>query len=282
MTVRMSGDTSDGRAGGLGRLTEDDLLFDQLGRGEQPAERDDLVAALAEWRAALPDAGPTDDELDAAAVSAVRRSRRTARWARRSLVLATAGLLTFCGLTAAAHSAGPASPLWPVTTLLYPDLAESRAAADAAGRAVADARAAIEDGRYEPASRLLDHAWSLVDQVDEPASSDRLLATIAALRAEIVARRDTQPPSGPGDPGSGARNSLPNVPQPAPSPPPTSAPRLSQLPETGGPTAPTSAGADTEVPGDLPSLTPVPAPSLIPERATPTALVPNLDTAPGR
>lgn len=272
MTVRMPGDRSEGRATDLGRLAEDDLLLDQLGRGEQPAECDDLVATLSEWRTALPDADLPDDELTAAAVSAVRRSRRSARWARRSLVLTTAGLLTFGGLAAAAQSAGPASPLWPVTTLLYPDLAESRAAADAVGRAVAEARAAIDQGRYEPAARLLDHASALVDQVDDAAAGDRLRDEIAALRVELPAPRDTRLPGGP---GSGARNSVPDVPHPAP--PPTSAPTLNEGQGTGGPAVPPSTG--TEVPGDLPLPAPVPTPSLVPDQTTPAAPVPNL---PGR
>jgi hypothetical protein len=92
MTARMPGDKPAGLPMDIGRLAEDDLLFDRLGRGTEPAGRGDVVATLSEWRAALPDAGPPDDQLVAAAMAAVRRPRRTARWARRSLVLAIAAL----------------------------------------------------------------------------------------------------------------------------------------------------------------------------------------------
>ncbi|MFI7673857.1 hypothetical protein [Actinophytocola sp. NPDC049390] len=269
MTVRMPGGPSEGRVPDLVELAEDDLLLDRLGRGEQPAEQDELVATLSEWRAALPSADPPGDELVAAAVSAGRRARRTRRWARGSLVVATAGLLTFGGLTAAAHSAGPGSPLWPFTTWLYPDLAQSRAAVDAAGRAVADARAAIDAGRDESASRLLAQASTLAGQVDDPVARDRLRDEIAALRAELAPPPDTRLPDGP---GPGVAESVPDVPRPAPSVPAAPAPNPSE------PGAPTSTTARTSVPDAPPLPAPVPTSSLLPGPGTPT--VPNL--VPGR
>ncbi len=254
MTTRIPSDGEHGAPMDLTTLHEDDLLLDQLGRGEEPMNGGTVAATLSQWRAALPEAGPPDDRLLAAAVAAVRRARPTGRWVRGSTIAATALVLAFGAVTAAAEHAGPGSPLWPVTQLLFHDQAEARSAVDAAALTIAEARAAIDDGRFGQAARLLDDAAVLVERIDDRATAQRLSAEIAALRARLpvhtgeIGVQDVRPPSS-------AVPRPPAAPLPTdPQPPPTSAPPA----ETG--TSP--------VPGPIPTppnIIDVPSMPLIPE-----------------
>ncbi len=168
----------------LRTLRDDDDLLDRLGHGE-PADGDDVAAMLAGWRRSLPVAGRPDDELIAAVTRRTARPRR--RLARATLGVAASVALVGGGVTVAAAQAGPDSPLWPVTRLVYGDLAESRAALDDATRAVSDARTAAGQGRYPDALRLLATAAALADKVDEPAAERRLRHDIAAVRGMLPA-----------------------------------------------------------------------------------------------
>jgi len=217
MTLRIS-DDDHGRPVDLTTLAEDDRLLDQLGRGERPDGCDDVDALLSDWRARMPAPDPADDRLLAASVAAIRRP--VTRWSRRSVVVATTALVAFGGLTAAAEHAGPDSPLWPITQLVYGDLADSRTSARDAGDTVADARIAIDSGAYDRASRLLDHAATLTDRVDEPGVADELRTRIATLRGLIPTVTDPLPatppvPAVPGTPSA----TLP--PTPTTNPPPS-------------------------------------------------------------
>jgi hypothetical protein len=263
MTTRISRDTpfdgEDGPPVDLITLHEDDLLLDQLGRGEEPANSGAVAAALSEWRTRLPEAGPTDDQLLAAAMAAIRRSRPSRRWARGTTILAT-GVLLACGaVTAAAEHAGPDSPLWPITQLMFRDAAEARAA-DAAAHTIAEARASIDGGQFGLASRLLDDATSLIEQLDERSDANRLRAEIAALRALIPA--DT-----------GAEVATPDVRHPSSEIP--GSPTL-QLTTTPKPQAPVSAPPTEPSAGSSPNPAPpnivdIPSPPLVPgSRILPT------------
>jgi len=265
MTTRIPFDGDHGAPMDLTTLHEDDLLLDQLGRGEEPTNSGTVAATLSQWRATLPEAGPPDDQLLAAAMAAVRRPRPPRRWVRGSTIAATALLLACGAVTAAAEHAGPGSPLWPVTQLLFHDQAEARAAADATAHAIAEARAAIGDGRFGQASRLLDDAASLVERVDDRADANRLSAEIAALRARIPAGTgetddpDVRPPSS--EAPEPPTRQLPTN----PNPPPVSAP----------PAEPGTSPVPSQDPAP-PNIIDIPSPPLVPE--SPILPTPDLTT----
>jgi hypothetical protein len=205
VTTRISGGTPlDGEPGEHGELIdlsalyEDDLLLDQLGRGEEPDDGDAVAATLSRWRATLPAAGPTDDELLDSALAALRSGNRTRRLARGSVFVSIVAVLVGGAVTAAAEHAGPGSPLWPVTQLVFHDLAEARAAAEAAGDSIGAARAAIDGGHYVEAAGLLDDAAGFIARMDREDAS-RLRADIASLLARIPVDADEPAP----DPGPG-------------------------------------------------------------------------------
>jgi len=176
---------------------KDDRLLDRLGRGEpgDPAG-DDVEAMLAGWRRSMPVAGPPDAHLLAAVTAAAPRPAR--RMVRASLGAAASVLLVCGGVAVAAAYAEPDSPLWPVTRLVYGNVAESRLALDGANHAVSDARTAAGQGRYPEAARLLATADALADKVDEPGAAQRLRGDIAAVRdllpTSTTATGTPQPP----------------------------------------------------------------------------------------
>lgn len=240
-------------------LHEDDLLLDRLGRGEEPAGDDAVASTLSRWRAALPannPADPADDELLAAALAALRPPRRISRVARGSAILSSAVVLAFGTMTAAAEHAGPSSPFWPLTQLMFQDRAEARAAADAADDSVGAARAAIDVGRYDQASRLLDDAAASVERIGEGADADRLRDEIAALRARIPAGTEetAADPARPVPPPETPRSIVPP-------PPVDSSPGTSDLPTvdpTVIPSVPPAGPGTVEVPPPLVSVGPLP------------------------
>jgi hypothetical protein len=164
---------------------DDDELLDRLGRGE-PVEGGDVERMLSTWRASMPIAGPTDDRLLSAVTAAVTRPRRTNRRLSRTVATATAAAVLVGGtVTVVAAQAGPDSPLWPVTELVFGGLAESRAAQAQADDTLQQARTAVDEGRVLEATRLLAQADELADKVDEPGAADRIRAAIADLRAQL-------------------------------------------------------------------------------------------------
>lgn len=256
MTTRGPFDGEHGAPMDLITLHEDDLLLDQLGRGEEPPNSGSVATLLFQWRATLPEAGPPDDQL---LVAAVRRPR--GRWVRGSTIAATALLIACGAVTAAAEHAGPGSPWWPVNQLLFHDQAEAPTAAAATAHAIAAARAAIGDGRFGQAARLLDDAAALVERVDDQAAANRLRAEIAALRARLPADArkagddpDVRPPS--------SETPTPSTQQPPTNqnPPPVSAPPA----ETGTNPVPSQEPAPPDI-IDLPSLPRLPELPDLPE-----------------
>lgn len=176
---------------------KDDRLLDRLGRGEpgDPAG-DEVEAMLAGWRRSFPAAGPPDAHLLAAVTATETRQAR--RMVRASLGVAASVVLVCGGVAVAAAYAEPDSPLWPVTTLVYGNVAESRLALDGANHAVSDARTAAGQGRYPDAARLLATADALAAKVDEPGAAQRLRSDIAAVRGLLptstTATTTPQPP----------------------------------------------------------------------------------------
>lgn len=162
----------------------DDELFDRLGRGE-PVDGGEVERLLFHWRSAMPSAGPTDERLlDAVTAAVARPSRDRGRWRRAGATVAAALVVTCGGLTAVAAQAGPDSPLWPVTELVFGGIAESRVALERADGALRDARTAVDQGRIPDATRLLAHADHLADKVDEP-TAERIREDVAELRERL-------------------------------------------------------------------------------------------------
>lgn len=271
MTTRISDgaplDGEHGRPMDIATLHEDDLLLDRLGRGEEPAGGDVIASALSRWRAALPSddpAEPVDDELLAAALAALHPPRAS-RLARRSAILSVAAVLALGTVAAAAEQAGPHSPLWPLTQLLFHDHAEVRTAADAAEDSVSAARVSIDGGRYDQASRLLDDATASVERIGEGADADRLREEIAALRALIPSDTEeaTADPTGRVPSPELPSSVLPSSVLPSsvlPPSPPGSLPPTSDLPAVGPtavPSVPPVGPGVIEVPPPLVSVGPL-------------------------
>lgn len=168
-----------------GARRDDDELLDRLGRGE-PVDDGEVERMLSSWRTSMPTAGPTDERLlDAVTATVARPPRRRGRMRKVTAGVAAAALITGGALTAVAAQAGPNSPLWPVTELVFGGLAESRAAFESADHALRDARTALDQGRIPEATRLLARADQLAARVAEPAAADRIRDDIAALRAQL-------------------------------------------------------------------------------------------------
>lgn len=272
MTTRISGgaplDDEQGGPVDIAALHEDDLLLDRLGRGEEPVDGNAVASALSRWRAALPSgdpAGPDDDELLTAALARLRPPRAS-RIARRSAILSAVAVLAFGTVAAAAERAGPGSPLWPLTQLMFHDRAEARAAADAAADSVSAARVSIDGARFGQASRLLDDAEASVARIGEGAEADRLREEIAALRALIpagtggAAAGTTTPAPSSGMPSSDVpRTVLP----PSPVPPPPATPDPPATGPTAVPSVPPAHPGTVEVPPPPVSVGPLlPTPSV--------------------
>jgi len=249
-------------------LARDDALLDALGRGE-PAPADDEVAGLlAAWRSELDP--PTERTTVRTAVplaippfTAPAIERATRRWRPgRMLVAAAAALVGLAGgLTVAAGSAGPDSPLWPITRVVYPERAESRLAQAQAESAIERARTAVQESRYADADRLLREATTLTGQIQDEGVVRRLLDEIDAVRHLL--------------PGLAPDGSVPGGPSGGQPPAP------GQTAGSGGGPTPTAA------PGGglpLPSVPVPPVPSLpVPTLPLPSLPVPTLPlpTLPG-
>jgi uncharacterized membrane protein YgcG len=160
-------------------VAQDDALLDALGRGDPPPADDEVALLLAAWRADLasdvtvrPAVPPAGD---------LPRPRRR-RYLRAALAAAAAVVAVAGGLVVTAGSAGPDSPLWSITRLLYADRADSRVAQRDAERAIESARSAVASSDYAEASRLLDEAVVLIGRVNDPSVAQRLLDEVDALR----------------------------------------------------------------------------------------------------
>jgi hypothetical protein len=247
----------------LAAIQADDTLLDALGRGEPAPAGDDLAGLLVAWRAEL-ETDPPSDTIEPPAhgtdVEPVPVRRRNSGF-RRALVGVAAAAVLLGGTALGAQRSGPDGPLWPITRVMYPQLADVRAADHAIGQSQNAAAA----GKYDDARRFLDAAAAHTERVTDPATRQRLRDRIAQLRRSL--------PAGAG-PVAGAGPTAQTT--PGTTTPPTPVP----TPGTTTP-APTSGTGRDQQPGNpLPGLKPL-HPSLpVPKLPLPTLPVPTLPLPP--
>jgi hypothetical protein len=256
----------------IATVAADAELFEALAAGRPVPADDDMAAMLAAWRADLADDLPTvrAPVMPApvtgppASVTPMRRRSRT-----RVIVAVAAGVVALGGVTtAAAGVAGPESPLWPVTRVLFPERADSRVAQQEAEQTIDRAREAVAESRYSDADKLLDEATAIIGRIEDENLARTLLAEVEAIRG-LLPGLGTQLPGGGGggDPG-----------QPQPTGPPT----------RGGPGGgdggseprPTGAGGGGGGGLPLPTLPPLPTPTL-PSLPLPSLPLPTLPLPTG-
>jgi uncharacterized membrane protein YgcG len=265
---------TDERVPSLAEIAAADLLLDAVGRGatDLPAgsAEDQLFAGeLAAWRTDLDDDLPafgplTIDPVEPPPARAHPLSGHPVL--RRVLVGVAAAALVAGGLSFAARDAGPDSPLWPVTRVVYRETADTRLTEHTIDRA----RSAANAGRYEEARRLLDDASDNVARIRDPDVARRLRADIDAVRARLTASMAPpapapapQPSTAPtpeGSPGTAPGGTDPGGTDPGGSDPGGSDPGGSD--DGGGGAQPSPNPPGGIVPGlPLPSL-PIPLPSV--------------------
>jgi len=219
----------------LAAILADTLLLDSLGRGEPAPDGDEVAAMLAAWRAELEFDLDSDVDVDRdaerlaglgtdlpAQPAVLRPGRpvgadediapvtpidagRGRRWSRILVGIAAAVVLLVAGGLIGAANAGPGSPLWPLTRVVYPDQADTMTAE----HTIAQARQAAAEGRYDDARRLLDQAGAQVAKLRDPRQAARLRAEIDDILRSIPASASntgTEPSVGttptPGAPGA--------------------------------------------------------------------------------
>ena len=176
----------------LGAVARDDALLDALARGLQPPPDDEFAAMLASWRTDLspdaPIAAAEDEEVAGPAPVAKPAHGRLSR----VVLAAAAAVLALAGTVAvAAGRAQPGSRLWPITTVVYAERADSLVAAQDARSAIAEAREAVTAGRYAEADRLLIQATTLAGKVHDTGTRQQLLDEVAEVRALLPAGTPT-------------------------------------------------------------------------------------------
>ncbi|MGS2618587.1 anti-sigma-D factor RsdA [Micromonospora sp. LZ34] len=220
----------------LATIARDDQFLDALGRGEPAPAGDDLAAMLAAWRADLDDDGepvlrPAVDLPPAPpAPRPVTAGRRVLRLAAAVVLLVAIA----SGLGVGSRNAGPSSPLWSLTKVLYPEQAQVRSVEDAIDRA----RAALSAGQPAEAARLIEQARDDLTAVDDPAVATRLRAELDALHRDLLAALPPPPapatavptPRAPTGDGSAApARPTPAGASPRPSPPAADQPTLPRI-----------------------------------------------------
>ena len=185
-------------------LDRDDELLTALSQGVRPDPGDPAIELLADWHADL--------TADLPPVPAVKRRR----WYGRPIALGlAAGVLVLGGATAAAATAQPGSPLWPITQAVFPHRAQSRSAEQAANRLLDRAETAIKDRRYPDAVTALNDASGQINLVTDTGVRARLLQRWVNLRALL----SPSPPGTPSPAPSAVTSTAPVVPvQPTPAP----------------------------------------------------------------
>ncbi|MGR6319782.1 anti-sigma-D factor RsdA [Micromonospora soli] len=195
-------------------LARDDLLLDALGRSEPAPPGDDLAAMLAAWQADVADGAPapalrpaapdgepttpvplplTTPQTRTAAAPTPLPARRHRPWAVRLAAAAVALLALVAGLGVGSRNAGPGSPLWSLTRVLYPQQAEVRDVEEL----IAQARAALAAGDRDAARQLVDRARHELADVTDPATADRLRAELDALARDLAAAQEPPPATPP-------------------------------------------------------------------------------------
>ncbi|MQA27808.1 MAG: hypothetical protein GEU94_20655, partial [Micromonosporaceae bacterium] len=145
------------------------------------------------------------------------------RHARRRAMVAAAVVGAFGGLgsvTVAAADAGPGSPLWPITKVVYTEAAQERQAKVDAMVALTKARTALADGRLHDAAQHLDRAARWANEVD-PATAVELRKAVDQLRGQLQERQNGDDQQGTTDqPAGGEPADESPAPTPSPSPEP--------------------------------------------------------------
>ncbi|MEV4198908.1 anti-sigma-D factor RsdA [Micromonospora globbae] len=249
----------------LATIARDDALLDALGRGEPPPAGDQVAAMLAAWRTDV----DSDDEkrliragAEAAAPLPAIGAAPVGRGALRVAAAVIALLAVATGLGLGSRNAGPSSPLWSLTRVLYPEQAQVRGVENT----LAQARTAVAEGRLDEARALLAQARRDLAGVDDPAVAARLRAELDALERDLVAAVPALPRTPAGDPAPGSPAPTAPAPDPtgtAPAPPAPSGP----------PPAPSSS-----TPGS-PHILPLPSLPLHPS-GLPSLPLPSLPTLP--
>jgi hypothetical protein len=229
----------------VAQIAADDRMLDALGRGapvDGDLAADPAATMLAAWRADLDDsseAPPADGDawdasldggtwdtasLDGHASDAARIDRdaeepaplpagdpRRKRRLVQAILGAAAAAVVAVGFAVTAHQAQPGSVLWPVSKVVYPERAEVKAAE----KAIADARAALADGRPADARALLATAAEHIARIDDPDTAARLRAEVDALLQTLNTAVAPPPPPTPA-PGTSTAPPPPGTSESAP------------------------------------------------------------------
>ncbi|MEV5767202.1 anti-sigma-D factor RsdA [Micromonospora sp. NPDC052213] len=247
----------------LATIARDDELLDALGRGEPGPAGDGLAEMLAAWRGDVDIADGADHPLRPAVGPAPTRKARSALLGRRVLRLAAAVValaVISAGLGVGSRHAGPTSPLWSVTRVLYPEQADVRLVEHTIQRA----RTAAAAGRLDEARTLAEEARTQLTAIDDPTAVRRLGAELDSLQHALLETLAT-----PGAPATGA-----SPPAPSGDGGPT-APATPATPQPGKPTPDRSPAPGIVVP--LPGRPELPG--LRPDPASPTRLPPLPETS---
>ncbi|NUR69893.1 MAG: hypothetical protein HOU81_03655 [Hamadaea sp.] len=225
MKIRNQGHFPDADPVDPAQLARDDELLDLLGSGSPPPADDSLAVMLSSWQSSL--SAPMTVDSPAPAI----RLKRRPLSARLVAAIAAAVVVLGGGLTAGAANAGPGSPLWPITKIVYAD----RAAVQQATAFLDQATTAYADRRFDDARALTDKAAALLPKVTDAADRQRLAARIEQLRAALAAVTIPVPGSSPTTPSGVAPSAVPRPSGVAPSTTPSPAPASpSPSPSHGG------------------------------------------------
>jgi len=243
---------------GGARLDDRDALLGEFGD-----ER--LTELLMSWREDV-DSEPIGDLVDtklatvtvhAAKMHRKRRPRLLVPLAAAAAVLA----IMFAGFGLAARDAHPGDTLWALTKVLYADHARSVEAAEAVKADLAEAKAALTEGKLEEAKSKLEEANEALPTVSNEDGKDELEAQHASLVAQLPGNPSgeagpppsptpsEQPDPDPGDPGDGTSTD-PSATGPAEeSPAPTQPPVDTSEDPTSTPPDDTTTDPSREEPG---------------------------------
>lgn len=155
----------------------------------RPSADEPLFELLDDWRLEL--AGRPLPEPPALALPvpipspapAVRHRRRT--WRPVLAVAAAIGAVLVGSATVGASDAGPNSPLWPITQVIWPARAESIESAHEARAALDEAHEALDAGRSGAAREAILRAEAQLDNVDQASQADMRIE-VSSLLAQSV------------------------------------------------------------------------------------------------
>ncbi|MEE6262459.1 hypothetical protein [Plantactinospora sonchi] len=250
-------------------IDADDLLLDALGRGEPGPDDDPVAGLLAAWHAELDTDRPAETAEIRPAPDRTRRPERrpgvTAPGRRRSgrlreraggplprrLAFSTAAAVVVVALLGlGVNRAGPTSPLWPITSAVYPDRSAVRAVEHTLGLA----EDAVATRRYDDARRHLEQALGQVAAVRDPVEERRLRADIDRIRGGLPVNAEPDPtPATPAVPSPG----------PVPTDPSTGRPgKPTGTPGGGSPAPRPSRSAPVPTAPAPPRVLPLPVPVL--------------------